>query len=55
MVWAFIAHGYLPVASSMTIDANLIAQRYGDDILAHHVIPLFHNNANISSFHLSHS
>ena len=32
------------------IDGNLNAQRYCDDILAHHTIPLFHNNANISIF-----
>ena len=48
MVWAAIAQGYRspPVVS----DGNLNAQRYGDDILARHVIPLFHNNANISIF-----
>ena len=31
-------------------DGNLNVQRYRDDILAHRVIPLFHNNANISIF-----
>ena len=45
MVWAAIAHGY---RSSLVTDENLNAQRYRDDIFAHHVIPLFHNNANIS-------
>ena len=43
MVWAAIANGYrLPLVD---IDCNLNAQWYCDDILAHHVIPLFHNNA----------
>ena len=32
-----------------TIDGNLNAQRY-HNILAHHIIPLFHNNVNISMF-----
>ena len=31
-------------------DGNLNVQRYRDDILARRVIPLFHNNANISIF-----
>ena len=48
MVWAAIAHGYR--SPLVVIDGNLNAQRYRDDILAHHVIPLFHNNANISIF-----
>ena len=47
MVWAAIAHGY---CSPLVSDGNLNAQRYHDDILAHHVIPLFLNNANISIF-----
>ena len=46
MVWAAIAHGYFPPL--VVFDGNLNAQRYRDDILAHHVIPVFHNNANIS-------
>ena len=46
MVWAAIAHGYR--SPLVVIDVNLNAQRYRDDILARHVIPLFHNNANIS-------
>ena len=48
MVWAAIAHGY--PSPLVDIDGNLNAQRYHDDILAHHVISLFHNNANISIF-----
>ena len=48
MVWAAIAHGYR--SPLVVIDGNLNAQRYRDDILAHRVIPLFHNNANISIF-----
>ena len=43
MVWAAIAHGY---RSPLVVNA----QRYRDDILAHHVISLFHNKANISIF-----
>ena len=34
----------------VVINGNSNAQRYRDDILAHHVISLFHNNANISIF-----
>ena len=48
MVWAAIVHGYR--SPLVVTDVNLNAQRYRDDILAHHVIPLFHNNANISIF-----
>ena len=48
MVWAAIAHGYC--SPLVVIDGNLNTQRYRDDILAHHVIPLFHTNANISVF-----
>ena len=48
MVWAAIAHGHL--SPLIVIDGNLNAQRSRDDILAHHVIPLLHNNANISIF-----
>ena len=48
MVSPAIADGYrVPL---IVIDGNLNAQRYRDDILAHRVIPLFHNNANISIF-----
>ena len=46
MVWPAIAHVYR--SPLIVIDGNLNVQRYRDDILAHHVIPLFHNNANIS-------
>ena len=46
MVWAAIAHGY-----RSSLDGNLNAQRYRDVILAHHVILLIHNNANVSIFH----
>ena len=48
MVWAAIVHGYRSLL--VVIDGNLSAQRYRDNILAHPVIPLFHNNANISIF-----
>ena len=48
MVWAAIAHGYR--SPLVVIDGNLNAQRYRDDILAHHVISLFDNNAKISIF-----
>ena len=48
MVWAAIIHGYR--SPLVVIDGNLNVQRYRDDILAHHVIPLFHNNSNISIF-----
>ena len=48
MVWAAIAYGYR--SPLVVIDGNLNAQRYRDDILAHHAIPLLHNNANISIF-----
>ena len=47
MVWAAIAHGYR--SPLVVIDGNLNVQRYRDDILAHHVIFLFHDNANIST------
>ena len=48
MVWTAIAHGdHSPL---VVIGGNINAQRYRDDILAHHVIPLFHNDANISIF-----
>ena len=46
MVWAAIVHGYR--SPLVVIDGNLNTQRYRDDILAHHVIPLLHNNDNIS-------
>ena len=48
MGWAAIAHGNC--SPLVVTDGNLNAQRYHDDILAHQVIPLFHNNANISIF-----
>ena len=48
MVRLAIAHGYR--SPLVVIDGNLNAQRYRNDILAHHGIPLFHNNANISIF-----
>ena len=48
MVWAAIPQGYRsPLVDK---DGSLNAQEYRDEILAHHVIPLFHNNANISIF-----
>ena len=37
MIWAAIVHGYR--SPLVVIDGNLNAQRYRDDILAHHVIP----------------
>ena len=48
MVWAAIGHGYR--SPLVATDGNLNAQKYPDDILAHHGIPLLHNNANISIF-----
>ena len=48
MVWTAIAHGYR--SPRFVIDFNLNVQRYRNDILAHHIIPLFHNNVNISIF-----
>ena len=48
MVWAAIVNGF--GSPLVVIDGNLNAQRYRGDILAHHVIPLLHNNANISMF-----
>ena len=48
MVWAAIVHGYR--SPLVVTDGNLNPQRYRDDILARHVIPLFHNNAIISIF-----
>ena len=48
MVWAAIVQGYR--SPLVVIDGNLNDQRYSDDIRAHHFIPLFHNNANISIF-----
>ena len=48
MVWAAIAQCYC--SPLVDIDGNLNAQWYCNDILTHHVIPLFHNNANISIF-----
>ena len=48
MVWAAISHGYC--SPLVVIDGNVFAQRYRDDIIAHHGIPLFHNNDNISIF-----
>ena len=47
MVWAAIDLGYR--SPLVVIDGNLNVQRYRDDILAHHVIFLFHDNANIST------
>ena len=48
MVWAAISHGYC--SPLVIIDGNLNAQWCCDDILSHHVIPLFHNNAIILIF-----
>ena len=48
MVWAGHCHGYH--SPLVVICGNLNAQRYRDDILAHRVILLFHDNANISIF-----
>ena len=48
MVWAAISQGYH--SPLVVTDGNLKAQWYRDDILAHRVIPLFHNKANISYF-----
>ena len=48
MVWAGIAHGSR--TNSVSIEGNMNAQRYRDEILPRHVIPLFQNNANITLF-----
>ena len=48
MVSAAIADGYH--SPLVVIDSNLNVQRYRYDILAHRVITLFHNNANILIF-----
>ena len=48
IVWAAIAQGYR--SPLVVIDGNLNAERYRDDTVAHHVIPPFHNDANISIF-----
>ena len=48
VVLAAIAYGYRPLL--VVIAGILKAQRYHVAILAHHVIPLFHNNTNISDF-----
>ena len=48
MVWAAIAHGYR--SPLVVTDGNLNPQRYRNDILAHHVIPLRNSFANISIF-----
>ena len=45
MVWAAIAHSYR--SPLVVIDGNLNDQRYRDDILDNHIIPLFHNNISI--------
>ena len=47
-VWTAIAHGFR--SPLVNIDGNLNAERYRDDVLTQHVIPLFHFNANISIF-----
>ena len=41
-----IPHGFR--TNLAVIETNLNAQRYRDEILARHVIPLFQNNANIT-------
>ena len=46
MVLAAIVHDYR--SPLVVIDDNLNGQRNRYDIIAHHIIPLFHNNANIS-------
>ena len=48
LVWAGIAHGYR--TPLVVVDGNLNAQRYRDEILARHVIPMFQNIANINLF-----
>ena len=48
LVWVGIAHGFH--TNLMVIEGNLNSQRYRDEILVSHVIPLFQNNANITIF-----
>ena len=48
LVWAGVAHGFC--TNLVVIEGNLDAQRYRDEILARHVIPLFENDANITVF-----
>ena len=48
LVWAGIEHDFR--TNLVVIEGNLNAQRYRDEILARHVITLFHNNDNISLF-----
>ena len=48
LVWVGITHGFH--TNLVVIEGNLIAQRYWDEILARHIIPLFQNNGNITLF-----
>ena len=48
LIWADIAHGFR--TNLVVIEENLNVQRYRDEILARHLIPLFQNNANITLF-----
>ena len=48
LVWAGIAHGFR--TNLVVIEGNLNAQRFPDEILAKHVIPLCQNDANINFF-----
>ena len=48
LIWPGIAHGFH--ANLVIIEGNLNVQRYRDEILARHAIPLFQNFVNISLF-----
>lgn len=48
MVWAEVVHHHR--SPPVVINGNANAQLYRYDILALHIIPPFHNNANISIF-----
>ena len=53
--WGSVCPGLGGIAHSfrnnlVVIEGSLNAQRYRDEILARHVIPLFQNNANITLF-----
>ena len=48
MVWAGIGYGYH--TQLVVIDGNLNAQKYGDHVLALHIVPLLQNHDVISLF-----
>ena len=48
LIWAGISHGFR--TTLVVIKGNLNAQRYRDEFLAMHVLPLLQNNASITLF-----